>query len=452
MQLPPEFETRMKTALGSEWAAFRQALHSAAPVSVRCNPEKKCPWSEPQIPWTRWGHYLTARPQFTLDPLFHAGAYYVQEASSMFVEQAFLQTAPLDKPIKVLDLSAAPGGKSTHLLSLMRPDDLLVANEVIRSRASVLAENIIKWGYENCIVVNNDPADYERLENFFDVILVDAPCSGEGLFRKNPESVSEWSADNVCLCSARQKRIVRDVWNALKPGGILIYSTCTYNESENEDNIIHFIQSLQADSVTLHVEAGLGIQVVEKEQMIGYRFLPHEITGEGFFLSVLRKAGDKVDHRSPRSKKSRLVPVTKNISSRLQSWVNAPDLLTFFQHNDLIFALRSSHVGDIEYILERLRFIYAGVNMATAFNEKLVPEHALALSRILNKDNFVSANLSLAETLQFLKKEAILLPDKPKGYVLICFDDTAVGWANNLIQRVNNLYPAEMKIRMEIPR
>jgi 16S rRNA C967 or C1407 C5-methylase (RsmB/RsmF family)/NOL1/NOP2/fmu family ribosome biogenesis protein len=452
VHFPAEFEARMKASLGNEWPAFKDAHQAEAPVSVRCNPEKNCPWTTGTIPWTKYGHYLPERPLFTLDPHFHGGAYYVQEASSMFIEQAFLQTVTFDRPLKVLDLSAAPGGKSTHLLSLMRPDDLLISNEVIRSRASVLAENILKWGYENCIVVNNDPADFRQLENFFDVILVDAPCSGEGLFRKDPDASIQWTMENAALCTARQKRIVHDVWPALKPGGSLIYSTCTYNAEENENNLAHFAGALNAASLPLTTPPSADIRLIEHNGIFGYQFMPHRVSGEGFFLSVLQKGGDEFETRTQRVRKPKLVEAHKKIAERLSEWVGQPQGLTFLQHNDLVFALRQQHAEDLELILTTLRFVYAGVNVATVFRDKGVPEHALALSRILNREHFVTADLSLSEALKFLKKESILLPDKPKGYVLITYQGTPIGWGNNLVQRVNNLYPADLKIRMELPR
>jgi len=234
IQFPPAFEQRMRPHLDKSWEEFEQAHQQFPPVSIRFNPKKAhSPIDLTIIPWTSHGYYLGERPSFTLDPLFHAGSYYVQEASSMFLEQAFLQAVDRTKPINVLDLCAAPGGKSTHLLSLMNKESLLVTNEVIRSRASTLAENIQKWGYDNVAVTNNDPQDFKRLSGFFDVIVVDAPCSGEGLFRKDPGAMGQWSTDNVALCARRQQRILNDVWPALKEGGILIYSTCTYNELEN---------------------------------------------------------------------------------------------------------------------------------------------------------------------------------------------------------------------------
>ena len=276
MQLPQEFITRTKALLGTEWTAFELALQEETPVSIRWNPAKKpSPLSfdcEEAVPWASNAYYLASRPSFTLDPLFHAGCYYVQEASSMYLEQIVQKY--LSGPVKALDLCAAPGGKSTQLAAVLPKGSLLVANEVIRSRASILVENLTKWGNPCSMVTNNDPAAIGHLDGFFDVVLADVPCSGEGMFRKDPTALKEWSVHHVRLCAERQKRIVADCWPALNPGGYLIYSTCTYNREENEGNIEWIAQKLGAD-------------ILETK-----RFWPHRSKGEGFFIAALRKKSE----------------------------------------------------------------------------------------------------------------------------------------------------------------
>jgi len=255
MLLPEEFRRRTCSLLGDDgWRALEAALLEVAPVSLRVNVAKGRTRLEAEaVPWCETGYYLPERIPFTFDPLLHAGAYYVQEASSMFLEQAV--RAYVHEAVTCLDLCAAPGGKSTHLCSLLPADSLLVCNEVIRSRSYILAENITKWGYPNTLVSNDDPASLGRLTRFFDLIVADLPCSGEGLFRKDAGSTSEWSLANVNLCAARQRRIIHDVWDALKPGGLLIYSTCTYNTEENEDNIRYIKNELGAEVLPLPVDA-----------------------------------------------------------------------------------------------------------------------------------------------------------------------------------------------------
>ncbi len=218
-------------------AALLQAHEQAAVTSVRLNPRKAAAPSFIQtgaVPWCGAGRYLSERPVFTLDPLFHAGAYYVQEASSMFVQHAVESLVDLNGPaLRVLDLCAAPGGKSTLLAGLLRDEDLLVSNEVIQARAAILAENMSRWGQMNTWVSQNDPKDFAALGAYFDIMLIDAPCTGSGLWRKDEAAMDEWSPEHVKLCSERQKRIVADALPALKPGGLLLYATCSYSPEEN---------------------------------------------------------------------------------------------------------------------------------------------------------------------------------------------------------------------------
>ena len=240
LPLPELFRSRTTESLGTSEAErlFAALDNGESPVSIRFNPYKI--GSQPegrQVPWCRYGYYLDERPQFTLDPAFHGGAYYVQEASSMFLEAIFRQIFEPDAAPRILDLCAAPGGKTTLLSTLAGAEGLVVANEVIRQRASVLAANAVKWGIGNIVVTNNDPAHFAPFEHYFDLIAVDAPCSGEGMFRKDPAARTEWSEQGVKLCAARQRRILSDIWGSLRPGGILIYSTCTFNAAENEENI-----------------------------------------------------------------------------------------------------------------------------------------------------------------------------------------------------------------------
>ena len=266
MELPSSFTDYTRALLGvEEYEKLAAALEGEQPVSIRLN-EDKLPESSfslfrsslEHVPWSAAGYYLDKRLTFTFDPLFHAGCYYVQEASSMFVEQA-LRRYVGEGPVVMLDLCAAPGGKSTHARSVLPAGSLLVANEVIRNRSQVLAENLTKWGHSGVVVTNNDPADFSSLTDFFDVILTDVPCSGEGMFRKDPVAVSEWSGENVEICWQRQRRIVTDIWPCLKPGGILIYSTCTYNTKENEENIRWIRDEFGAEVLPLEISTDWNI-------------------------------------------------------------------------------------------------------------------------------------------------------------------------------------------------
>ncbi|HSZ26177.1 MAG TPA: RsmB/NOP family class I SAM-dependent RNA methyltransferase, partial [Cytophagaceae bacterium] len=320
---PDTFKTQMQTILNSEYELFEKAYQNKAFTSIRVNPSKhSTPVNLSPVQWSSNAYYLEERPLFTLDPLFHGGAYYVQEASSMFLEQAFTQHVDKTESLNVLDLCAAPGGKSTHLLSLMNHKSLLVSNEVIKSRAYILKENIQKWGKANVVITQSDPERFSSLKGFFDVMVIDAPCSGEGLFRKDAEAIKEWSPENVALCEARQQRIIADVWDALKPGGILIYSTCTFNTKENEDNLDWVIKNLEAETLSLELKESWGIKEVHSSnRAIGYKFFPHKIKGEGFFIAVLRKKSSKEISTHFKRTKNPFLVLSKETEVKVEDWL-----------------------------------------------------------------------------------------------------------------------------------
>jgi len=364
----------------------------------------------------------------------------------MFLEQALKQSVDLSQPLRVLDLCAAPGGKSTHLLSMINEGSLLVANEAIRSRATILAENILKWGNINVVVTNNDPEDFQKLEGFFDVILVDAPCSGEGLFRKDANAVQEWSEESVELCALRQQRILNQIWPALKQDGILIYCTCTYNEKENEENIGNVFKGKEAESIRLKVEAEWGVEEIEKQGRFGYRFYPHKVRGEGFFISVIRKKEEQKE-TEVRARSSFYSP-PKKISERSSEWMLHANEAEFVLHEDLILALPGKHVFEIDYLTKVLKVIQKGTAIATIKHDKLIPEHSWALSTQINKKNFPIVELTLDQAISFLRKDAQNLVGE-RGFTLIEFEQNPIGWANLLGNRTNNLYPSAYRIRSE---
>jgi 16S rRNA C967 or C1407 C5-methylase (RsmB/RsmF family)/NOL1/NOP2/fmu family ribosome biogenesis protein len=445
--LPEKFEENLRRMLGDEFPAFATSLQEPAPVSLRTHPLKNNPFDDlPRGPWSELGRYLPGRPVFTLDPLFHGGSFYVQEASSMFLEQAFKQSINLNQPLNILDLCAAPGGKSTHILSLVNAESLLVSNEVMRPRAAILSENIQKWGYPNTIVTNNDPADFQKLKGFFDVMVIDAPCSGEGLFRKDPEAMSEWSPDNVQLCCSRQKRIVSDAWDALKQNGILIYCTCTYNETENEENLKWLAKDHSVEFLKLSIDPSWGVEEVTVDGLTAYRFFPHRTSGEGFFLSVIRKTAQADTARL--KTKSGVARPLKKIQERLDEWVTDPRGFAFFQFNDLLFFVPSGKSEAIEFLLQQLKIVYAGTNIASLKHDKLVPDHALALSVHINRAHFPEVELNESQALEYLRREAIRLSGERVGFTLVTYQKLPIGWVNVLPNRVNNMYPQEWRIRM----
>jgi 16S rRNA C967 or C1407 C5-methylase (RsmB/RsmF family)/NOL1/NOP2/fmu family ribosome biogenesis protein len=447
-RLPQKFTESLRGKLGAEIASFAESLELPPPVSIRSNPAKAPPsLLSDAVGWCQYGRYLPIRPVFTLDPLFHGGAYYVQEASSMFLEQAFQQTVDPGQPLNVLDLCAAPGGKSTHILSLINRESLLVSNDVIRSRASILSENIQKWGYPNAIVSNNDPADFGKLTGFFDVMVVDAPCSGEGLFRKEPEAIEEWSPENVQLCASRQKRIIADVWDALRENGIFVYCTCTYNRDENEENLKWLQNNHAVEFVRLKIDPAWGVEEVKEGKMTGYRFFPHRAKGEGFFLAIIRKLA-AVQSLRIKPKRAIAEPL-KKVRERLNEWIIDSKSATFFQFNDLVFYAPSSKTREVEFLTQFLKVMYAGTNLASVKHEKLIPDHALALSVDLNQGAFPVVALNLDDALKYLRRENIQLTGTPPGFTLLTYEKLPIGWVNVLSNRVNNMYPSEWRIRMK---
>jgi NOL1/NOP2/fmu family ribosome biogenesis protein len=394
------------------------------------------------VPWSQLGYYLDKRPSFTFDPLFHAGCYYVQEASSMFLEQAILQNVDDQQPIKVLDLCAAPGGKSTHLQSLISPQSLLVTNEVIKPRVGILKQNIVKWGGSNVIITHNDPQHFSRLEGFFDVMVVDAPCSGSGLFRRDENAVDEWSLDNVQLCYGRQQRILTDALPALKEDGLLIYSTCSYSKEENEDIMDWLIQFCDMESVSLHVPQEWNI--VETASLLGakgYRFYPDKLKGEGFFMACFKKKRS-ADHGKRRmTKPEKASAKEKQI---LSSWVNldGKDVLKF---NNTLFALPENVLEDLSIIQANLYVQYAGITLGEIMRDKLIPDHALALSTLI-KDSISRTELSEEDAIKYLQRADISVLPETTGWQLTTFKNQALGWMNALSNRINNYYPKEMRI------
>ena len=446
MQLPDQLIDSLQGTRGFNKDAFEK-IHSSRQqiTSIRINQSKPVTQltNKPinqltKIPWTEYGYYLDTRPSFTFDPLFHAGCYYVQEASSMFLEQALKQTIDIAAPLRVLDLCAAPGGKSTHIQSLLSKDSLLVSNDVIRSRGSILKDNIIKWGSENVIVTNNDPKDFARLENYFDVIVVDVPCSGSGLFRRQPEAIDEWSKKNVQLCSQRQQRILADVWPALKKDGILIYSTCSYSKEEDEDIVNWLMQELQIDNCQLSIANDWGII----ESSGGYRFWPDKVQGEGFFIASFRKK-DGDDFFGFKSV-SKPVLFGKKELEKVKEWL-VPCDNQFIRRENTIYALPAVLLNDISFLSASLHVIYPGIETGEWIRDKMIPAHALAMSGLVSK-KLQMVNLDLDTAVNFLKKKNIHIDPVNKGWNLVTYKGCNLGWVNVLSNRVNNYYPKSLRI------
>lgn len=519
MELPVSFTEYTRSLMGEEeYARLAAALGEEQPVTIRLNEEKLSPSSFSllyarylQIPWCKEGIYLDRRLTFTFDPLFHAGCYYVQEASSMFVAHALRQyfsvRSPLSQsvlqepimqspaissvsgqvlasgtPVVALDLCAAPGGKSTLMRSVLPEGSLLVANEVMRNRCQVLAENLTKWGNAGVVVTNNDPADFTSLTDCFDVILSDVPCSGEGMFRKDPVAVAEWSPENVEICWQRQRRIITDIWPCLKSGGLLLYSTCTFNTKEDEENVQWICDELGAEVLPVDIAEEWNItgNLLEGTDFPVYRFLPHRTQGEGFFLAVLRKKGEsstasddnykplkssdaftakseresfykkgKAKQKAAYSKpKSATAAVTKEQLEVVCHWLQSSDAYEWTVAGASITAFPRVFSSLLSRLQQTLRVVNAGISIAEVKGQNLIPAHALAMSVDLRREAFTSMEVNYTEAIAYLRKEAIAFPsDTPVGYLLLTFHNVPLGFVKNVGNRANNLYPQEWRIR-----
>ena len=431
--------------MGGQLNAFQLALEATPPVSIRLNPVKPINDFEnmERVLWHPQGRYMPERPIFTVDPLFHAGTYYVQEASSMAIYQALHQVVDLNQKLKVLDFCAAPGGKSTLLASAISPSSFLLANEAIKSRIEPLRQNLLKWGNSNYMVSNHDPADFSGLDGFFDVVLVDAPCSGEGLFRKDSKAVNEWSLENVALCAARQKRILASAKKLVKNGGILIYSTCTYNDRENDQNIEWILNEGFFENIKLSLPEGWGI----KETTFGYQFYPHFVKGEGFYMSILKKNGSNEKIFTNKKLKNGWTYLSKKEKAIVDPWIENPQQLSFFKKpNNEIVAVPI----DLESIfiktaasLKRRSF---GTLIGAIKNKKLIPAHGFALSNIIKKE-MDAIEPDVVSALQFLRKDNFEINSKRKGWNLIRHKGHNLGWVKLLGNRFNNYFPNEWRIR-----
>ena len=447
--LPAQFVSLMQQQWGTEEGErlCRSLSETEPSVSVRLNPFKAPSGVRvgEQVPWCEEGFYLNGRPAFTFDPLLHAGVYYVQDASSMFLCRILRQC--VRRPVAALDLCAAPGGKSTLLAACLPEGSLLVSNEPLRQRAQVLAENMAKWGRPDGVVTQNYPADFAPLEHVFDLVVADVPCSGEGMFRKDAQAVEEWSLQNVDLCWRRQREIVEAVWPALRPGGLLVYSTCTFNRLENEDNVDWICSRLGAEQVAIQVEPAWGIQG-------SYHFLPGRVRGEGQFMAVLRKTGEAdaaatswplsgAEKKRRAGDKGSRKPGTTPEPKHLREWVEGD--FHFFLRDGLYCAFPQAYAGLLPQ-LSRLCVLSCGVTLATMKGRDWQPHHALAMSTARRADAFLVVSLDYEQALAYLRHEAIQV-EAPRGYVLVAYQGHPLGFVKNLGARANNLYPQEWRIR-----
>ena len=447
MILPEPFITQMQSLLGDEYTSFEASLGTASPTSIRYNPFKNVDrLAGKSVPWAENAVYLPARPDFSQDPFWHSGAYYVQEAGSMFTAHLVEQLLPrLENPV-VLDLCAAPGGKSTHLASILHNKGLLVSNEVVRARLNILQENLIKWGLTNCVITNNDPSNFSRTPNFFDIVVVDAPCSGEGLFRKQADAVDEWSEKQVEFCSARQQRILEDIWPSIRPGGFLVYSTCTYNQKENEDNVRWITEHYDTAPVIFEIDPEWNVTIENNKLFSSFRFYPHKTNTEGFFITILQKQEE--DYRNPNlhTKYPYFSRLTREESPRLKNWYLVENVQLMKQPNGIINLLPTKFYAEIEVLAQKLKVVYCGTEMCEIKGKDANPMQSFGNSVLLNSDNFSVAEVDLENALLYLAKSDFKL-DCPIGHNLISYQNMPLGWIKNMPNRINNYYPQEWRLR-----
>ena len=431
----------MRVLLPDEWEALTTAITSSEPsVAVRVNEARgvNVPDGARRVPWCGQGFYLDDRPAFTFDTDWHAGRYYVQDASSMFIAHVIRHL--VQEPVRYLDLCAAPGGKTTAAVQALPPHSMVVANEIVPPRARVLADNVIRWGHPRCAVTSNAPAQVGKLTNFFDVIAADVPCSGEGMMRKDDEAVAQWSPQLVEQCAQRQREILTDVWSALRPGGLLIYSTCTYNRQENEDMADFIVNELGATSLDVPVEPSWNIHPAIGNECHCYRFMPHRVDGEGLFMAAFRKDGD-----APRQDLRIKEKNTKKADEIGKNWLSPPDEYVIEQQGDLSIAVPQDIRREVTALHATLNVLHAGVELATVMGRKTVPHPSLAMSTARGDKAFPVCEVDYPTALRYLRGESISV-DGPRGYVLVAHEGAVLGFVNNLGNRANNLYPKSQRI------
>lgn len=436
MIFPGEFTSRVREEL-PEAEELLQSLEQPPPVSIRWNPAKKIPGviTDP-VPWCPYGEYLPERPSFVADPLWHAGTYYVQEASSMFLHHLLEQVFGDEKDIVALDLCAAPGGKSTLVAGWLNGRGLLLSNEVIKDRASVLQENLTKWGGCNTLVSRNDPAEFSGLDGLFDLVVIDAPCSGEGMFRKDPVAVKEWSIQNLELCVARQERILEQATTLVKTGGYLVYSTCTFHKGENEEQVKRLLED---GWEMVLIQSGFEPMTVNTGR--GYYFYPHRVKGEGLFMTMLRKTGDTL----PGNFSAKGLKVEK-----VQVPFHLPEHTGIFSLFGKYWLLPQTYDSEIAAIARQLRLIKAGTEVGEWKGKDFIPAPGLALDPFIKTD-YPAANVDLKTAQQFLSRATVdpaLFEEN--GWNLVQYENVSLGWVKKMPNRVNNYYPVYWRIRTEI--
>lgn len=446
MALPQEFVDMIEGYSFAPFSSLADTLQATAPeVSVRLNPAKNTAFPSAAVPvaWWQGGFYLPERGAFTFDPSLHQGVYYVQDAASMFMARVARVLAG-GEPVRWLDACAAPGGKTTAVLDALPQGSVVVANEFVRTRADILRENLAKWGKPDVKVTNADTKIFRKYPGLFHIVAADVPCSGEGMMRKDPEAVAQWSPGLVESCARRQREIVENLWTALAPGGYFVYSTCTFNRTENEELVQWMMDEFSAVPVEIPVEQSWGISPGIDVDFPCYRFIPGVTRGEGFFIAVLRKPHSGSPQQKTKSKsKQRKVVQSK---TDIRGWLLSDAQVELVEDKDKVFAVSATPLA-----LEMPEELRPAMEIAVIKGRDLIPTQQLAMSTILSQDSFPSVEVDRLTALQYLRCEALKLPeDTPKGITLLKYCGRPLGFVKNLGNRANNLYPAEWRIRSAI--
>lgn len=444
--LPKAFVESMRQMLGEDAECLFEALDTDPAVSIRLNSAKPAnTFDGVPVGWCRWGRYLEERPQFTLDPLLHGGAYYVQEASSQFVMHLL---SKLDlNGARMLDMCAAPGGKTTIYSTLVGREGLVVANDINHGRAMALADNVQRWGMGNVVVTCNEPSHIGAFTHWFDVVAVDAPCSGEGMFRKMEEARTEWTSSSPEQCAMRQREILQEAWRTLRPGGTLLYSTCTFNPTEDE-GIVEWLtkeygEELEAsDRVETMEEWGIVRSDIGPWQC--FHFYPHKCRGEGFFAAIARKRDGAVHRSMPKARRKLFAQLAKTDIREIERWVIGNH--AFKMVGDDIYAYDANVVDEVVVISEYLSVVYSGVAMGRIFKQKLKPEHALALYVGLNRDVLPVVDVSLSDAQDFLRRHDIAAGQFEEGINVVAYEGVPIGFVKRIGARCNNMYPKDLRI------
>lgn len=438
----------MVRSYGSDYAdTLLAALDEPATVSVRANTLKGAyPKADARrVPWCESGFYLSSKPLFAADPAWHQGMYYVQDASSMVyaeaVRRVYKRFFDGVSGLRYLDACAAPGGKTGCAVEALPADAFVVANELDRHRANILVENMTRTGAVNVAISSTDAARFGAVASSFDIIAVDAPCSGEGMMRKEPEAVSQWSQTLISECADRQRYILRNIWPALKPGGVLLYSTCTFNRMENEETASFIVSELGGEAVDLGLDDFAGV-------LPGYRFTPGFIEGEGLFIAAFRKTDG--DASSAKKKKKRII-IPSRPSAFVSSVLNT-DGLSEVSYGGAQWVVPEAHADFVDTLSGATGLLRPGLCVATVKGRDLVPTHDLALSVLLRRDSFPVFELDYRSAISYLRGEGFseMPSGLPRRYVLAEYSGRPLGFVKNVGRRANNLYPDPWRLRLDL--